>query len=226
MLVSLTVQILLLAALAVIPLIFTEHLPPFQWANVVSAPPPPAHVAPTRQDASVKLSLIQPSHGFVAPSRIPTVTPRIVDEPGSVVESPALMGVPGGVGSAGSVALLVDKLIEKPPPPPAKVVAQKAAAPAEPVRVSTGVQAAKLIKRVMPVYPELAKRARISGTVRLMGIIAKDGTVEKLELVSGPPMLAQAALEAVRQWVYQPTLLNTQPVEVIAPIEVRFILNQ
>ena len=85
---------------------------------------------------------------------------------------------------------------------------------------------AKLLRKVMPVYPALARSARISGVVRLVGIIGKDGTIQNLQLVSGHPLLAHAALEAVQQWIYKPTLLNGTPVEVIAPIEVNFTLAQ
>ena len=86
--------------------------------------------------------------------------------------------------------------------------------------------AAKLIHRVVPVYPPLARQARVSGVVRLLGVVAKDGTIQKLELVSGHPLLSGAAMEAVRQWIYKPTLLNGQPVEVQAPIDVIFTLSQ
>ena len=78
----------------------------------------------------------------------------------------------------------------------------------------------------MPAYPPLAKQARVSGTVRLIGVIAKDGTMQQLQMVSGHPLLVQAALDAVRQWLYRPTLLNGQAVEVIAPIDVIFTLSQ
>jgi protein TonB len=85
---------------------------------------------------------------------------------------------------------------------------------------------AKLLRKVTPRYPPIAIAARISGIVRLIGTIGKDGTIQNLQLVSGHPMLARAALEAVQQWIYKPTLLNGNPVEVIAPIEVRFTLGQ
>ncbi len=85
---------------------------------------------------------------------------------------------------------------------------------------------AKLMKKVIPEYPSLAKTARLSGVVHLLGVIAKDGTIQNLELISGHPILASAALAAVRQWVYQPTLLNGRPVEVIAPIDVNFTPGQ
>jgi periplasmic protein TonB len=94
------------------------------------------------------------------------------------------------------------------------------------VRLGGDVQAAKIIRRVMPVYPQLARAARVQGTVQLVGMIAKDGTIVKLQVISGHPLLIAAAVEAVRQWVYRPTLLNGEPVEVIAPIEVHFTLAQ
>jgi TonB family protein len=94
------------------------------------------------------------------------------------------------------------------------------------LRVGGNVQSAKIINRVQPVYPVEAAQAGISGTVRLHVILAKDGTVKELELLSGHPMLAQAALDAVRQWTYQPTLLNGFPVEVDTTIDVIFTLNR
>ncbi len=85
---------------------------------------------------------------------------------------------------------------------------------------------AKLLRKVIPEYPAPARSARISGIVRLIGTIGEDGTIRNLQLVSGHPLLARAAMEAVRQWLYKPTLLNGKPVEVIAPIEVTFSLGQ
>jgi periplasmic protein TonB len=94
------------------------------------------------------------------------------------------------------------------------------------IPVGGDVQAAKLIRKVVPGYPALARQARVSGIVRLVGIVATDGTVRNLQLISGHALLTQAALDAVKQWIYQPTLLNGQPVEVIAPIDVIFTLSQ
>jgi protein TonB len=94
------------------------------------------------------------------------------------------------------------------------------------MHVSEGVQMAKLIRKVMPIYPSLARTVRVSGVVHLIGTIAKDGTIRNLQLISGHPLLARAAAEAVKQWIYKPTLLNGEPVEVIAPIEVNFTLSQ
>ncbi|HTR36373.1 MAG TPA: energy transducer TonB [Bryobacteraceae bacterium] len=111
-------------------------------------------------------------------------------------------------------------------PPPPKPAAERPKASSEPIRVSGGVQMAKLIRKVIPVYPPLAKQLRVSGVVHLIGTIGKNGTIRNLQIVDGHPMLARAAAEAVEQWVYQPTLLNGEPIEVIAPIEVSFTLSQ
>ncbi len=111
-------------------------------------------------------------------------------------------------------------------PPPPMHEAPRQTQPTGPMRVSAGVQMAKLVKKVIPEYPPLAKSARISGVVHLIGIIGRDGTIRNLQLVSGHPLLARAALEAVQQWVYQPTLLSGEPVEVIAPIDVYFTLGR
>ena len=92
--------------------------------------------------------------------------------------------------------------------------------------VGGAVQDAKLVNRVQPIYPPLARQTRISGTVKLHAIIGKSGAVEQLQVVSGHPLLVQAALDAVRQWRYQPTLLNGEPVEVDTEIDVIFSLAQ
>ena len=109
-------------------------------------------------------------------------------------------------------------------PPPAPSVTEPA--PIKPITVTSEIQSAKLIRKVIPVYPRLAIIARISGTVRLIGTVGKDGTVRQIQVVSGPPLLVQAALDAVRQWIYSPTILNNKPLEVIAPINVTFTLSQ
>jgi TonB family protein len=92
------------------------------------------------------------------------------------------------------------------------------------IKVGGNVQAMNIISKVTPVYPPLAKQAKIQGTVRFTAYIAKDGHIESLELVSGHPLLAAAAQNAVKQWVYRPTLLNGDPVEVVTQIDVNYTL--
>jgi periplasmic protein TonB len=113
-------------------------------------------------------------------------------------------GVIGGVGGA---------------PPPPKATPSR-------IRQGGAVTQASLVNRVQPNYPPLARQTRISGTVRLHAIISKDGSVQQLEVMSGHPLLVQAALDAVRQWKYRPTTLNGEPVEVDTTIDVIFSLNQ
>jgi len=94
------------------------------------------------------------------------------------------------------------------------------------VKVGGNVQGAMIVSKVPPVYPAVAKQAAVSGMVRLAAVIAKDGSVQELTAQSGPPLLIQAALDAVKQWVYKPTLLNGSPVEVETTIDINFTLNQ
>jgi len=128
-------------------------------------------------------------------------------------------GVPGGVpgGQAGGVLGGIIGGIGANLPPPPKAPQR--------IRVGGQVQNARLISQPRPIYPPLAKQARIQGTVHLRAIIAKDGTIQQLEVLSGHPLLVQAAVDAAKQWRYQPTLLNGEPVEVETTIVVVFILS-
>jgi TonB family protein len=101
------------------------------------------------------------------------------------------------------------------------------AAPQKPmrVRISGNIMQKQIIQNAAPVYPPIARAAQVQGTVVFHAIIATDGSVEQLELVSGPPLLVRAALDAVKQWRYQPTTLNGQAVEVDTTVEVVFTLD-
>lgn len=111
--------------------------------------------------------------------------------------------------------------IQAPPPPPPT----PSGAPQR-IRVGGGVQQQNLVRKVDPVYPPLAYQARIQGTVRFTAIIGRDGSIQNLQLVSGHPLLVEAARQAVNQWEYKPTLLNGSPVEVVTQIDVNFTLPQ
>jgi len=100
----------------------------------------------------------------------------------------------------------------------------KAAAPKK-LSISSGVMAGNLLQKTVPQYPAIAKAARIQGTVVLQATISKAGGIENLRVVSGPPMLQQAALDAVRSWRYKPYLLNGDPVEVETTVNVVFNLG-
>lgn len=104
-------------------------------------------------------------------------------------------------------------------------VPQPAPGPApQQIRVGAAVQQSQLVRRVEPVYPPLALQAGIRGVVVFNAVIGKDGAIQNLTVVSGHPLLAPAAIEAVKQWVYRPTLLNGNPIEVATQIEVPFPL--
>jgi protein TonB len=213
-----------LAVLILIPLIYTEALPKTMMATLLVAPPPPP--PPPPPPAATPVVHVKPqvhlidAGKLVAPKVIPKDIKIIKEEAEPDMGAVGGVGVPGGVagGSMGGVLGGVMGGIGAAPPPP-KVAPSR-------IRQGGNVQAAKLINRVQPGYPPLARQTRISGTVRLHAIIGKDGTVRELTLESGHPLLVQAALDAVRQWRYQPTLLNGEPVEVDTTIDVIFSLNQ
>src|ERR1700739_1220122 len=224
--VSLAFQTLFVAILILIPLIYTEALPKTMMATMLTAPPPPPPPPPPPgafQVVHVKPQVhLMDAGKLMAPKVIPKEVKIIKEEaepdPGVVG---AVGGVPGGVagGSMGGVrGGEIGGIGTAPPPPKPK--------PTGPIRVGGNVQAARIVNRVQPVYPPLARQTRISGTVRLHAIISKDGTIQQLEVMSGHPLLQQAALDAVRQWRYRPTTLNGEPVEVDTTIDVIFSLNQ
>jgi hypothetical protein len=126
-------------------------------------------------------------------------------------------GVPGGVvgGVPGGVTGGVIGAVPSVPPP---------ADGTKRITIGGNVQQAKLISQPKPVYPPLAKQAHVSGIVHLYAIIGKEGNVINLAVISGHPLLIPSAMEAVRQWVYQTTLLNGEPVEVVTQIDVNYTL--
>ncbi len=225
---SLTVQTLAVGVMIAIPLIYSDRLPDIPRFISLSfpAPAPPPQPIPERAVASASssranLSLLKV---YQVPRRILSLTelPTIdsAEAPPSYRAS-ADIGVPGGTGAP----LLMNQFIAEAMPKLKPRAADPPNVPAKPTVVGGDVQAAKLLKKVIPAYPPLARQARVSGTVQLIGVIAKDGTIQQLQVVSGHPLLVKAALDAVRQWIYRPTLLNGQAVEVIAPIDVIFSLS-
>ena len=224
---SISAELIIVSSLIIIPLTYNEHLPAFHWKSVgVGAPLKPVTPKP------IPARLLRHASSGVSLPRLfadsPLLRPHAAT--GGVVapeswDSPAIdVGIGAGPGS--SPVIDISAHISAVAPPPPIHAPQPQAQPSGPVRVSAGVQMAKLVKKVIPEYPPLARSARISGVVHLIGIIGRDGTIRNLQLVSGHPLLARAALEAVQQWVYQPTLLSGEPVEVIAPIDVYFTLGR
>jgi len=223
--VSSVFQVVFLAILILIPLIYTEALPKTMMATMLTAPPPPPPPPPPPAVAQVvhikPQAHLMDAGKLVAPKVIPREVKIIKEDAEPDMAVGMTGGVPGGVagGSMGGVlGGVIGGMGGAPPPPKPKLNG--------PLRVGGNVQAARIINRVQPVYPPLARQTRISGTVRLHAIIGKDGTIQSLEVMNGHPLLQQAALDAVRQWRYQPTLLNGDPVDVDTTIDVIFSLNQ
>ena len=164
---------------------------------------------------------------LVAPKTVPKQVAMIVEEDTPMAVG-VIGGVPGGIpgGSAGGVLGGIISSLPAAAPPPPPPPAPKPKPPAAPIRVGGNVQQANLIRQPKPVYPPLAKAARVQGTVKFEAEIGKDGTIQNLKMISGPPLLVQAAMQAVQQWQYKPTLLNGEPVVVITTIDVNFTLSQ
>ena len=222
---SMAVQIFFLGILILIPLIYTEALPKTLMSSILLAPPPPPPPAAVQVVKVKPVAHLMEAGKLVAPKAIPKDIKIIKEEeqPPDMGLGGVAGGVPGGV-AGGSMGGVIGGVIggvatsAAPPPPPKAAVTR--------TRVGGAVQAAKLINKVQPVYPPLARQTRISGTVKLHAIIGKSGNVEQLQVVSGHPLLVQSALDAVKQWRYQPTLLNGEPVEVDTEIDVIFSLAQ
>jgi protein TonB len=211
------VQAVILAVLILIPLIYTEALPKAMLSTLLVAPPPPP---PPPPPPAVVKTIIKPvarliqSGKLMQPRAIPkdVVVFKEAELPPDVVSNNgATGGVFGGIPGQGMVNSMA-------PPPPK---------PAAPQRVKQGgnVTAASILNQTRPVYPALARQARIQGNVVLHAIIDKEGKVAQLEVMSGHPLLVQSALDAVKQWRYKPTQLNGDPVEVDTTITVTFTMG-
>ncbi len=216
---SVALQAVTLTSLLLVPLLDTYEINPAAWTRTTFAlavPPPPAPPSPAVRPAPRRaVQRFEPD--LLAPSAIPDQVAVLQDTGAPVAPvgaMPASPGIPGGAGPAGVAGVLGMFPVDTsglPPPPP--------------VRVGGNIQNARLTHRILPVYPIEAVEQFVSGTVLLRAIIAVDGRVRNLELVSGHPMLAAAAMEAVAQWRYKPTRLNGRNVEVITLIDVNFNLT-
>ena len=220
---SMIFQSAFLAVLILIPLIYTEALPKTMMATLLVAPPPPP---PPPPPPIAQVVHVKPQVHLMDAGKL--VTPKVIPKDIKIIKEDApdmsSMGMQGGVvggvagGQMGGVIGGVIGGVGGAPAPPKPAQTR--------IRQGGNVTAAKLMNKVQPQYPPLARQTRISGTVRLHAIIGKNGGVEQLEVMSGHPLLVQAALDAVRQWKYQATTLNGEPVEVDTTIDVIFSLNQ
>jgi protein TonB len=215
---SFVLQIVALGIMILIPLIYTEALPKGQLTTFLVAPPPPPPPPPPAAAVQVHKVVEVQDQVLRQPTKIPQKVAVIKDEEPAPVNAGVTGGVPGGV-PGGSMGGVIGGIIGS-----ARNNLPTVATP-DRVRVSSGVAAGNRINDVKPVYPMIAKNNRITGSVVLHALISKTGTIENLQVVSGHPMLTQAALDAVRQWKYRPYLLNGEPVEVETTVQVNFNLG-
>jgi len=221
--ISFTIQVGIIIVLVLIPLIFTEALPKAQLMTFLVAPPPPPPPPPPPAAAVKVVKQIQTDivNGELrTPTKIPQKVQMIKEEeaPPPSMAAGVVGGVTGGV-PGGHMNGVIGGIISSTP------VAVPHVATPQRVRVSQGVSTGLLVRKVNPAYPPLARQARIQGTVVLQAEISKDGSIQNLRLISGHPMLAPAAIEAVKQWKYKPYLLNGEPVEVETTVQVNFTLS-
>jgi len=217
---SMTIQCALAGALIAVPLLRPEALPMLRDAPKLLLPVPPK---PPMPPVRVEPSASSPT-SFSAPaaSAAPMAGPRINflhpatgnDDPAPFVPTTLNMG---GSGLPGPLASGSDPVGPRISVAPVK--------PGKPLTVSGGVTAGLLLTPIQPVYPRIAVAAGIHGTVVMEAVISKAGKIESLHVVSGPPMLQTAALDAVRGARYRPYLLNGEPTEVQTTISVNFLLG-
>ncbi len=220
--VAFAIEFMIIGVMVLIPLIFTEALPKGTSMFMLVAPPPPPPPPPPPAAAVVHVRQVQTDivNGELrTPTKIPQKIKMIQEDeaPPAMASTGVVGGVPGGV-PGGSMGGVIGSVLSSVP-----VAAPKMATPTR-VRVSQGVVSGLKVRDVKPNYPPLAKAARIQGVVVLQAQISKDGSIENLQLISGHPMLAPAAIEAVKQWKYKPYLLNGEPVEVETTVQVNFTL--
>jgi len=226
------VQVMILGGSMIAPLFFIppppmvelkEPLPPARGVELVETPPE----LRAASGGGGGVALPRATRVFRAPSRIPDGVGMVMEEPGSgfpigassaeVFDSSMIRGVPFASGPV--------VMAPKAPPKPAPV-GQPAPPEKRVYRVGGEVRPPELIHDVKPVYPPLARQARIQGTVGMEAVITGAGVIESLRLLHGHPLLAPAALDAVRQWRYRAATLNGKPVDVALSIEVHFTLSQ
>ena len=198
-----------LVLLILIPLIYPEALPTALMATILTLPPPPP---PPPEVHVVHVQTEMMNNQLTAPTKIPHNIQMVTEKEAP----PSNFGVAGMEGMGGGSGAMSSFFNNAP-----KV---QSAAPKK-LNISAGVAVGLLIQKTMPTYPPIAKAARVQGTVVLQAEISKQGTIQDLHVVSGPAMLQQAALDAVRQWRYRPYLLNNEPVEVETTVNVIFTLG-
>ncbi len=217
---SFFLEAMVIFVLVLIPLLFTEALPKAQLMMALVAPPPPPPPPPPPAEVHVvkKVQTDIINGALRTPTKIPKKVEMIKEEEAPPPQMSGVVGgVPGGV-PGGSMGGVMGGIIGSSAPIPKMKTPER-------VRVSQGVVSGLKVREVKPVYPPIAKTARVQGNVVLQAEISKEGTIQNLRVLSGPPLLIQSALDAVKQWRYRPYVLNGEPVEVETTITVMFSLT-
>jgi periplasmic protein TonB len=187
--------------------------------SLVAPPPPPPPPPPPAAVHIVQQVQTDIVNGQLrTPTKIPKKVEIIKEEAAPPPSSGIVGGVPGGM-PGGAMNGVIGGIISNAP-----MAVPKVATPQR-VRVSQGVTQGMVLHKVQPTYPPLARTARVQGSVVLAAVIGKDGAIQNLHVLSGHPLLQQAALEAVKQWKYRPYILNGEPVEVDTQVTVNFTLS-
>jgi len=224
---SFGVQAVFLSALVLIPLFYTDAIPLGALKSYVEIPAPPGQRSqPPPQQARRPTQPHQSNmeNGqIVVPIVIPPHAAILHEDPSDVAPAPSgdyIIGAtgPGGGNRNAMFRDLMASNMHPVAPVPMNIQTR-------PTPVSKGVIEGLLISRITPVYPKIAILTHQQGTVLLHAIIGRDGTIQNLQVISGPPLLIKAALDAVERWRYRPYLLNNEPVEVETQITVNFTLG-
>jgi periplasmic protein TonB len=239
LIISIILHTTILMVAIITPLFFTDTLNPQQlvMTYLVAPPPPPPPPPPplATTTKAIKSPKVQPQEPgkMQIPISIPREVALVVDE-GPPPEIGAVGGVEGGVpggvpgGTLGGVlgGVLGGALpVASPPPPPPPAPKVEVPKVKTPVRVGGKVRSPHILRRIEPMYPPLARNARIQGTVTLEATLTEQGRVADLKFVSGHPLLIQSAMDAARQWQYEPTYLNDVAYPVVLYITVNFVLQ-
>ena len=225
---SLMLQTGVVGVLVIYPLLHPEVLHPKLDVPIWVPRQPVVSKLESVPKSAQRPATSSPRPVFPQPLTMPTTVParvaRIEDVPPA---GDAIIAGPGPASGAGALLNGLTQLLpERPPQPAAVPKPQPAPPPAGPIHVGTGIQSAKLIFGPTPLYPPIARAARVQGTVKIQAIIASNGSIQNLRVISGPPLLIEVALSAVKQWRYQPTMLNGNAVQVITEIDVVFTLSR
>jgi periplasmic protein TonB len=208
----------LLLLLILYPLLHPEALPKQSMERLLIAPPPPRTAAPVQ----VQHATAPASHSALPSLQDQLQKPTTIHNQVAAAD-PGPPLPPGiiGLGGPGNGSGIPDGIPLGSPPP----IVTHPPTPKHPVTISSGVAAGQLLSPIRPIYPPIAKAARIQGTVVIEATISRAGTIENLQVTEGPPMLRQAAIDAVAAARYRPFLLNGEPVEVQTSVRVIFSLG-